>query len=176
MASLAGGRSQTGSIAGSVDSRSTTNLESDLGVGEGLTDSVLEGETMPLDPQCKTSLHRNLEVQEMTLRVQMDLQEQLSRQLELQKRLQSEMESLMAAHREAREMGSTSCKMSSILALKRKLQHELQVSAGVCRHGQPIASRCLPPQPPAHQTSGAPSCACRHTCGCSTSSSRSSTR
>merc|ERR1719424_6679 len=85
-----------------------------------------EGEAMPLDPQCKTSLHRNLEVQEMTLRVQMDLQEQLSRQLELQKRLQSEMESLMAAHREAREMGSTSCKMTSILSLKRKLQHELQ--------------------------------------------------
>ena len=43
------------------------------------------------------SLQRNLEVQEMTLKVQMDLQEELSRQLQLQKRLQSEMESMMNA-------------------------------------------------------------------------------
>ena len=77
--------------------------------------------------QGESSLQRNLEVQEMTLKVQMELQEELSRQLMLQKKLQSEMEGLMAAHAEAREESSSSnSKMSSILALKRKLQHELQ--------------------------------------------------
>jgi len=77
--------------------------------------------------QGESSLQRNLEVQEMTLKVQMELQEELSRQLQLQKKLQSEMETLMASHAEAREEGgSASHKMSSILALKRKLQLELQ--------------------------------------------------
>lgn len=45
----------------------------------------------------ETSLQRNLEVQEMTLKLQKDLQEKLSTQLELQKNLQSEMETLMRA-------------------------------------------------------------------------------
>merc|ERR1719247_3365659 len=76
------------------------------------------------------SLQRNLEVQEMTLKVQMDLQEELSRQLQLQKRLQSEMESMMNARAaEAKAMdesSATSSKMNNILALKHKLQHELQ--------------------------------------------------
>ena len=48
-----------------------------------------------LSQQGGCSLQRNLEVQEMTLKVQMDLQEELSRQLQLQKRLQAEMEGMM---------------------------------------------------------------------------------
>ena len=76
------------------------------------------------------SLQRNLEVQEMTLKVQMDLQEELSRQLQLQKRLQTEMECMMNARAaEAKAMdesSATSSKMNNILALKHKLQHELQ--------------------------------------------------
>merc|ERR1719183_1769935 len=76
------------------------------------------------------SLQRNLEVQEMTLKVQMDLQEELSRQLQLQKRLQTEMECMMNARAaEASaidETSATSSKMNNILALKHKLQHELQ--------------------------------------------------
>merc|ERR1719183_390225 len=76
------------------------------------------------------SLQRNLEVQEMTLKVQMDLQEELSRQLQLQKRLQTEMECMMnsrAAEASAMdESSATSSKMNNILALKHKLQHELQ--------------------------------------------------
>jgi SHAQKYF class myb-like DNA-binding protein len=76
------------------------------------------------------SLQRNLEVQEMTLKVQMDLQEELSRQLQLQKRLQTEMECMMNARAaEAKAMdesSATSSKMNNIMALKHKLQHELQ--------------------------------------------------
>merc|ERR1719247_3916434 len=77
--------------------------------------------------QGESSLQRNLEVQEMTLKVQMELQEELSRQLQLQKKLQGEMEGLMSAHVEVRdESAAANSKMGSILALKRKLQHELQ--------------------------------------------------
>ena len=70
----------------------------------------------------KTSLHKNLEVQEMTLQVQMELQKELSRQLELQKKLQAEMESLIAANVEV----NTNTKMGSILSLKAKLQKDLK--------------------------------------------------
>jgi len=57
----------------------------------------------------------------------MELQEELSRQLQLQKKLQAEMESLMSSHAEVRdESAAANSKMGAILALKRKLQHELQ--------------------------------------------------
>ena len=73
-------------------------------------------------PQGGCSLQRNLEVQEMTLKVQMDLQEELSRQLQLQKRLQTEMECMMnarAAEASALdETSATSSKMNNILALR----------------------------------------------------------
>jgi len=77
--------------------------------------------------QGESSLQRNLEVQEMTLKVQMELQEELSRQLQLQKKLQGEMETLINTHVEVRDESiATNSKMGAILALKRKLRHELQ--------------------------------------------------
>ena len=93
-------------------------------VGDSLRCSGLPEQLLS---QGESSLQRNLEVQEMTLKVQMELQEELSRQLQLQKKLQGEMEGLMSAHAEVRdESTATNSKMGSILALKRKLQHELQ--------------------------------------------------
>eukprot|EP00966_Prymnesium_polylepis_P035036 814070-Prymnesium_polylepis.1 len=101
----------------------------DAGAG-GLSSENLRSATMPeqILSQGACSLQRNLEVQEMTLKVQMELQEELSRQLQLQKRLQSEMEQMMAAQKEelGRDSSATSSKMTSILALKHKLQTELQ--------------------------------------------------
>jgi len=97
-------------------------------------DSPLLGNMELPDPdklmiEGETSLQRNLEVQEMTLKLQKDLQEKLSTQLELQKNLQSEMETLMTAAQAGSSTAissSTNSKMTTILALKRKLQHELQ--------------------------------------------------
>lgn len=98
----------------------------DTAVG-GLSTETLRSASMPeqqILSQVGCSLQRNLEVQEMTLKVQMELQEELSRQLQLQKRLQAEMEGMMNA--ELADSSVTSSKMSSILALKHKLQTELQ--------------------------------------------------
>ncbi|KAL1527695.1 hypothetical protein AB1Y20_009081 [Prymnesium parvum] len=96
----------------------------------GLSTETLRGASVPeqqIVSQGGCSLQRNLEVQEMTLKVQMELQEELSRQLQLQKRLQAEMEGMMSAQREElADSSATSSKMSSILALKHKLQTELQ--------------------------------------------------
>mmetsp|Transcript_36298 Transcript_36298/g.95703 ORF Transcript_36298/g.95703 Transcript_36298/m.95703 type:complete len:565 (+) Transcript_36298:77-1771(+) len=118
-----------GSSNGSVDSRSTAALDAEGGTA-GAAGEAGEGEdpTSQLDLEgSKTSLHKNLEVQEMTLQVQMELQKELSRQLELQKTLQSEMESLMnTQHLEARDLGTNNSKMGSILALKDKLQTDLK--------------------------------------------------
>jgi len=98
--------------------------EAHLSVGDTIRNSALPEQLLS---QGESSLQRNLEVQEMTLKVQMELQEELSRQLQLQKKLQGEMEALMSAHVEVRdESTATNSKMSSILALKRKLQVELQ--------------------------------------------------
>lgn len=76
--------------------------------------------------QGECSLQRNLEVQELTLKVQMDLQEELSRQLQMQKRLQAEMEGMMLQRPQGGDSEATSTKMSNILSLKHKLQNELQ--------------------------------------------------
>eukprot|EP00316_Scyphosphaera_apsteinii_P023282 CAMPEP_0119300156 /NCGR_PEP_ID=MMETSP1333-20130426/2148_1 /TAXON_ID=418940 /ORGANISM="Scyphosphaera apsteinii, Strain RCC1455" /LENGTH=570 /DNA_ID=CAMNT_0007301833 /DNA_START=52 /DNA_END=1764 /DNA_ORIENTATION=- len=75
--------------------------------------------------QGETSLQRNLEVQEETLLVQMDLQEQLSKQLQIQKRLQADMEGMVQAHWYDSDSSTTS-KINEIRALKSKLQRELQ--------------------------------------------------
>jgi SHAQKYF class myb-like DNA-binding protein len=113
--------SKPGSANGSVDSRSTAALESE-GFGS-MGESTEEDPAAQLDLEgSKTSLHKNLEVQEMTLQVQMELQRELSRQLELQKKLQAEMESLIAANVEV----NTNTKMGSILSLKAKLQKDLK--------------------------------------------------
>ena len=111
----------TGAVAGGVGAGASIIGADGLSRGGlGLPDSTLIS-------QGESSLQRNLEVQEMTLKVQMELQEELSRQLQLQKKLQSEMETLMNTHVEVRdESTATNSKMGSILALKRKLQHELQ--------------------------------------------------
>ena len=89
-----GGASNNSSVA------STINAEGSTRVGFGGLGGVPGGAGLPetLISQGESSLQRNLEVQEMTLKVQMELQEELSRQLMLQKKLQSEMEGLMAAH------------------------------------------------------------------------------
>ena len=113
--------SKPGSANGSVDSRSTAALESESFGSMG--ESTEEDPSAQLDLEgSKTSLHKNLEVQEMTLQVQMELQKELSRQLELQKKLQAEMESLIAANVEV----NTNTKMGSILSLKAKLQKDLK--------------------------------------------------
>jgi len=113
--------------ASNTSSASTVNVDGldPMGapIGEPLRCGALPEQLLS---QGESSLQRNLEVQEMTLKVQMELQEELSRQLQLQKKLQGEMETLMAAHEHVRdESTSTNSKMSSILGLKRKLQHEL---------------------------------------------------
>jgi len=115
--------SSASSVAGSFDGRGTGTLEGDA--------QLLGGMELP-DPdklmiEGETSLQRNLEVQEMTLKLQKELQEKLSTQLELQKNLQGEMESLMSQTSQGPAISTaTNTKMTTILALKRKLQHELQ--------------------------------------------------
>ena len=90
----------------------------------------------------------------MTLKVQMELQEELSRQLQLQKKLQGEMESLMSTHAEVRdESTSTNSKMGGILALKRKLQHELQAHLR-------MQHQCEPCNAHARQQRPRPPCVC----------------
>jgi len=79
-------------------------------------------DTRRLLAQGESSLHRNLEVQEETLLAQMDLQEQLSKQLQVQKRLQAEMESMVQTETDLK----SSSKINEIVALKSKLQTELQ--------------------------------------------------
>ena len=73
----------------------------------------------------------------MTLKVQMDLQEELSRQFQLQRRLQTEMECIVHALAPGPSAADdeASSKMDNILALKHKLQHELQAHLRMQHHG-----------------------------------------
>jgi len=72
------------------------------------------------------ALQQNLEVQEGTLRAQMELQRQLSQQLQAQQRLQSEMEAMMQGRSGDEDDDAASVKMAALLRMKQKLQSELQ--------------------------------------------------
>jgi len=74
----------------------------------------------------ETSMQRNLELQAENLMAQMELQEQLSRQLTIQKRLEAELEVIVHSPSAGENASSSSAKFSEILALKNKLQSELQ--------------------------------------------------
>ncbi|EOD09787.1 hypothetical protein EMIHUDRAFT_452817 [Emiliania huxleyi CCMP1516] len=70
------------------------------------------------------ALQQNLEVQEGTLRAQMELQRQLSQQLQAQQRLQSEMEAMMQGRSGDEDDDAASVKMAALLRMKQKLQSE----------------------------------------------------
>jgi SHAQKYF class myb-like DNA-binding protein len=129
-------------------------------------------------PRCaqgESSLQRNLEVQEMTLKAQMELQEQLSKQLQLQKRLQSEMEAMFAARSDGGRDVSSESKMNEILALKHRLQGELQARRTTRAHAHRAAHRRPRTARPRGSGRDPRNRVRRRTCRCSTSCSANST-